>query len=119
MQKHFIRNDSLNLSFASFIRRKRLELGIPQQELSKFLGISQGALSGLERGEYKIALTDFVRFAKRYAPEITIDLPEEVRNKDILCKLTQYFNPIGILFALFKTYDKTPPFHPHPFFSIP
>lgn len=73
--------DPLNASCAKFMKDTRLKLGVPQVKAAKALGISTMYYSELERGIYKIALTDFVRFTHTYLPELTKKFPKALRNQ--------------------------------------
>lgn len=72
--------DPLNASCAKFMKETRLKLGIPQKDVAKALGISQVTYSDIERGNYKVTLTDFVRFSQRYIPEVIKEFPKELKN---------------------------------------
>jgi len=79
------RNPNLDNLLGQFIKQKRLNMGLTQDEIAQYLGISQATISRIEKGRFKITLTDFVRFSKRYAPEIKIKFPKDLSLDDILC----------------------------------
>jgi len=71
MKKRDLLETEFNEHIANLIRTKRKELGLNQTEVAKLLGLTQGAFSRKETCKRKISLTEFVIFAKKYAPDIT------------------------------------------------
>lgn len=78
-------DEQLNNLLVSFFRNKRKELGLNQTEVANSLGITQKALSHKETGKRKFTLSDFVRFSKRYAPDMIKFLLVLPIFFDILC----------------------------------
>lgn len=71
--------DPLNHALALFMRDTRVKAGIKQSDVAKSLSLSREYYSQLENGIYKLPLTDFVRFSKKYAPHIYSKLPKEFK----------------------------------------
>lgn len=79
MGRRDAKKDPLNGRMAAFLKKKRQDLELSQAQVAQTLKMSQTYYSELERGIYKIPLTDFMRFAHKYAPEILPALPKEVK----------------------------------------
>ncbi len=71
--------------YGALLRKKRLELGLSQEEVAKELGMTQQGFSRKEIGDRRITLSDFVRFSKKYAPDMIKFLLVLPIFFDILC----------------------------------
>jgi transcriptional regulator with XRE-family HTH domain len=67
-----------NNPFGAILRSIRLKKHLTQAQIAAQMGITQKALSHKETGRNPITLTEFVRFAETYAPEITEELKRQV-----------------------------------------
>ncbi len=56
---------SLTQEFAEQLRKERKRRKLTQQELASFLGMSQGNVSAIERGDWNVSLEIVDRIAKR------------------------------------------------------
>lgn len=65
--------------FGENVRRRRLQLGLSQEELAEICGLHRTYIGGVERGERNISLTNISRLAATF--EITIsELTAEIND---------------------------------------
>jgi transcriptional regulator with XRE-family HTH domain len=58
------RTSAINDALADVIRRRRLELGLTQEQLTEKTDLHRNYLSGIERGAHNIGVSNLVTLAK-------------------------------------------------------
>lgn len=64
----------LNQQFAQLLREERKKRGLTQQELASILGMGQGNVSMIERGEWNVSLDIVERIARALDMDVELSM---------------------------------------------
>lgn len=76
------KKQDVSIELAKFLRSKRIELGKTQEEVAKFLGVSQQSVGGYEKAKYAPSDEILSKFSELY--DVPLSLLLSLRTKEMV-----------------------------------
>jgi len=88
--------NKFTIKMGELIRKARLEAGISQSELAKFVYVSQAAISDMENGKREVSSTELLAMSVKLRKPIIYFFPESYVREEEQSKLSPLYQELVI-----------------------